>query len=151
MDRLDFWLNRQGGLRRVLLTWLHLCIPTTGVGSALWSLFGRGTPGLGLAFLQVVGWSVVVAAALAGLTVYLGRTSTPKRYVFSWRVSVGMLLFFGALELNVLTDQQADWPRTHRAIAIVTLLLIAASITFVLMAVSRYRRQSMRLADGQIH
>jgi hypothetical protein len=58
---------------------------------------------------------------------------------------------FGALELNVLTDQQADWPRTHRAIAIVTLLLIAASITFVLMAVSRYRRQSMRLADGQIH
>jgi hypothetical protein len=124
------------------------------VGSALWSMFGRGTPGLGIAFLKVVAWSALAAVALTGLTVYLQRylqrthaLGTGDRFVFSWRASAGMLLFLAVGELNVLTDQQADWPRIHRAVGLVSLLLIAASFTFVLMAASRYRRHGTRFPD----
>jgi hypothetical protein len=58
-----------------------------------------------------------------------------------------MLLLLAVAELNVLTDQQADWPRIHRAVGLVSLLLTAASVTFVLMAASRYRRHGTRLLD----
>jgi hypothetical protein len=152
VDRVDSWLNRQRGWRRGLLGWLHMYGLTIMVGSALWSLFGPGTPGLGLAFLRVTGWSALAAAPLTGLIAFLQGTRTGKRSVFSWRVSAAALFFLSAAELNVLTDQQADWPRSHRAVGLVTLLLMAISFTFVLMAVSRYRRHGTRLADdGQIH
>lgn len=150
MDRVDSWLNRQRGLRRVLLLWLHICIFTILVGSALWSLFGRGTPGLGIAFLKVAAWSALAAVPLTGLSVYLQRTRpvrTGDRPAFSWRAQAGMLLLLAVVELNVLTDQQADWPRIHRAVGLVSLLLTAAGFTFVLMAASRYRRQGTRLPD----
>jgi hypothetical protein len=150
----DSWLNRQRGLRRVLLGWLHMSIFTITVGSALWSMFGRGTPGLDIAFLKVVAWSVLAAVPLAGLTAYLRRylqrarsVATDDRFVFSWRASAAMLLFLAVSELSVLTDQQADWPRIHRAVGLVSLLLIAASFTFVLMAASRYRRHGTRILD----
>jgi hypothetical protein len=146
----DSWLNRQRGLRRALLVWLHICIATISVGSALWSMFGPGTPGPDIAFLKVVAWSALAAVPLTGLTVYLLRTrvvGTDDRLVFSWRASAGMLLFLAAGELNVLTDQQADWPRIHRAVGLASVLLTAASFTFLLMAVSRYRRHRTRLRD----
>jgi len=151
VDRVDSWLNRQRGWRRVLLFWLHISIFTTTVGSALWSMFGSGTPGLDIAFLHVVAWSALAAVPLTGLTVYLRHTrrvGTDDRRVFSWRASAGILLFLAAGELNILTDEQADWPRINRAIGLVSLLLIAASLTLGLMAASRYRRHRTRLLDN---
>ncbi len=150
MDRADSWLNRQCGLRRVLLGWLHTCIFTITVGSGLWSMFGRGTPGLDIAFLKVAAWSALGAVPLTGLITYIQRThaaGTDDRPMFSWRASAGMLVLLAVVELNVLTDQQADWPRIHRAVALVSLLLIAASVTFTLMAASRYRLHGKRLLD----
>jgi hypothetical protein len=44
-----------------------MCIPAVMFGSAWWSLFGSGTPGLDLAFVEVVGWSMLAALPLAGL------------------------------------------------------------------------------------
>jgi hypothetical protein len=147
VDRLDSWLNRQRGLRRVFLAWLHMYGLTITMGSALWSLFTPGTPGLDIAFLKVAAWSALAAVLLSGLILYLQHNRTGKRFGFSWRVSAGMLFFLAACELNVLTDQQADWRGIHRAVGLVTVLLIAASFTIVLMAVSRYRRHGTRLAD----
>lgn len=87
-----------------LLGWLHMCIPAIALAlaSAWWGMFGPGTPGLGIPFLEVVTCSALAA-------------------------------------INVLTDQQPDWPRIHRAIGLTSLLLAAASSAFILMAASRRR------------
>jgi hypothetical protein len=114
----DSWLNLQRGWRRVLLGWLHKCIPTIMAGSAIWSMFGPGTPGLGLAFVRVVAWSAFAAIPLTGLIAFLEGTRLGKRSVFSWRFSAGALFFLAAAELNVLTDQQAGWPRIHRTVGL---------------------------------
>lgn len=129
---------------------LHMCIATIMVGSALWSLFGAGTPRLGIALLKVVASSALTAVALTGLIAYVQRTRVGRadgRFVFSWPASAGMLLFLAVTELNVLTDQNADWHRIHRTVGLVSLLLIAASFTCLLTAVSRYRRHGARLLD----
>jgi hypothetical protein len=128
-----------------------MCISTVLVGSALWSMLGPGTPGLGLAFLTVVAWSALAAVPLTGLISYLlgnRAASAAKQFAFSWRAFAAMLFFLVAIELNILTDQQADWPRIHRVVALATLLLGGAGVTFGLLAVSRRRRLGTRLLDS---
>jgi hypothetical protein len=110
-------------------------------------MFGSGTPGLDMAFLRVAAWCALAALLLAGIVAYLERTRTGRRSVFCWRVSVAVGLFVAAEELNVLTDQQADWSRIHRAVGLATLLLSAASVTLILTTVSRYHRRGTPLRD----
>jgi hypothetical protein len=76
LRRLDCWLNSQRG----------------------W----RGTPGLDIAFLQVVAWSALAAMPLTGPIAYGQRTRAVRtgRPAFSWRASAGMLLFLAACELT---------------------------------------------------
>jgi FtsH-binding integral membrane protein len=146
----DAWLNRRHGPGQAVLIWLHLSIPAIMVGSALWSMVGPGTPALGIAFVKVVAWSALAAVPLTGLIIYLQRTRTAsggKQAVFSWPTLAAMVLLLAVTELNVLTDQRADWPRIHRAIGLVTLPLTVAAVAFTAIAVFRHRRRGTRPLD----
>jgi hypothetical protein len=143
VDRLDSWLNSQVGWRRAVLIWLQLSIPLIGCGCSLWSLITPGVPGLGLGFLEAVAWSVLAAALATGIVLAVEHSRATRhsdRPVLSWRFSAAMLCMTAQALLGELTNQQPYWPRIHRVVDIVSMVLILGGLTFGIEAARRYRR-----------
>jgi len=113
------------------------------VGFGPWDLFGPGAPEAGAALLRVGAYSVLAAIPLTAVVVSIRHVQANRnggRPAFSWRAIAGMLLFFGAVMLNISTDQLAGWSHIHRVMALVSLLLVVGGFAFLVAAKSRYRR-----------
>jgi hypothetical protein len=140
VDQLDSWLNRQVGWRRAALAWLQMWPWAIGLGCVIWVFITPGVPGPGLAFLEVVAWSLLATVPLAGVSMVVQRWRASRRSnrpAFSWCMYAGMLCLMAAILPSLLLDQQPYWPHVHRVIGLVSLPFALAGAGFCLEAARR--------------
>jgi hypothetical protein len=143
VDRLDSWLNRQIGWRQAVLMWVHLCPPAAMIGFGLWGLLGPGSPEPGLTFVKVGAVSVLAAVPVAVILVSARHVRVARiggKPAFLWRASAALLLWSGALILNLAAEQLEGWSRFHHVIAVATLLLMIGAFGFFISSWFQSRR-----------